>query len=204
MMLLDALAIIEFDSIAAGIHAVDALIKKAPIALIRSGTVSKGRYLTLFSGSTASVEMSYQEGLASGRSAVVDHVFLPMAHCQLRESLLRPAIEAGRRATAVLETHTVCANVLATDRALKATEVTLVEIRLADRHLHGKSFSVFQGELFEVQEAIHAAESHLAQGQAPFFSRIIPAPCGGLVDTLLHSSRFHDARLVDLEGEVVS
>ena len=53
-----AIAIVELASIADGIYCTDALLKKAPIAMIKSGTVSHGRYLIVIGGSTASVEES--------------------------------------------------------------------------------------------------------------------------------------------------
>ena len=60
-----AIAVIEFASIADGIYCTDALLKKAPIAMIKSGTVSQGRYLIIIGGSTASVEESLNEALAA-------------------------------------------------------------------------------------------------------------------------------------------
>jgi len=37
----------EFGSIADGIFCTDALLKRAPIAMIKSGTISNGRYLII-------------------------------------------------------------------------------------------------------------------------------------------------------------
>ena len=58
-----ALALVEFGSIAAGIHAADGMIKRAPIYLIKTGTVQPGKYLVLIGGEVADVE----EALAEGR-----------------------------------------------------------------------------------------------------------------------------------------
>ncbi len=62
-----ALALIEFDSIAAGVQAGDAMAKKAPVARVAAGTVHNGKYLVLVAGEVADVEESYAEGLARGR-----------------------------------------------------------------------------------------------------------------------------------------
>ena len=59
-----AIAIIEFSEIPAGMSATDAMLKKAPIAFVKCGTITRGRYLTLIGGTTASVEVSLEEGLA--------------------------------------------------------------------------------------------------------------------------------------------
>ena len=47
------IAVIEFSSIADGIYCTDALLKKAPITMLKSGTVSRGRYLTMIGGTTS-------------------------------------------------------------------------------------------------------------------------------------------------------
>ena len=51
-----ALALVEFGSIAGGILAADAMIKKAPLNVIKTGTVQPGKYLVLIGGSVADVE----------------------------------------------------------------------------------------------------------------------------------------------------
>ena len=47
-----AIATIEFDDLAAGMLATDAMLKRPPIGLLRSGSISRGRFLTLIAGST--------------------------------------------------------------------------------------------------------------------------------------------------------
>ena len=51
-----ALALLEFHSIAAGIQAGDAMVKRSPVGQIRSGTVQPGHYLVLVTGQVAEVE----------------------------------------------------------------------------------------------------------------------------------------------------
>ena len=75
-----ALALIEFDSIATGIQAGDAMVKKAPIARIVAGTVQPGHYLVLISGEVADVDESLKAGRDLGGVSVVDSVFLPHVH----------------------------------------------------------------------------------------------------------------------------
>ena len=68
-----ALAIVEFSDIPTGMFATDAMLKKAPIAFVKCGTISRGRYLTLIGGTTASVDESLAEGLVHGGDSVLDH-----------------------------------------------------------------------------------------------------------------------------------
>ena len=66
----EALAIVEFSSIAVGTRASDSLLKKAPVKLERVGTLQPGKFAVLFSGDVASVEASYGEALRVGGVAV--------------------------------------------------------------------------------------------------------------------------------------
>ncbi|MBU1071930.1 BMC domain-containing protein, partial [bacterium] len=77
-----ALALLEFESVAHGILAVDRMLKRAPIAMLRCGTVHPGHYLALIGGTVASVEEAYREGGAAGE--LTDAVFLPDPHPAVR------------------------------------------------------------------------------------------------------------------------
>lgn len=66
-----ALAVLDFADIPTGVWAVDAILKKAPIAFVRAGTVTHGRYLVVFGGSTAATAESLAEALATSGKAVI-------------------------------------------------------------------------------------------------------------------------------------
>ena len=76
----DALALIELDSIPAGILTADAMLKEAPIAVLKSGTVHNGKYLILIGGSVAAVGMAFAKGMSRGQDYLLDAVFLPDIH----------------------------------------------------------------------------------------------------------------------------
>lgn len=199
-----AIAIVELSSIADGIYCADALLKKAPIAMIKSGTVSGGRYLILIGGSTASVDESLQEAVAAGQSSVVDRTFLPDVHPQVHDAVLGARAPCGQEAVAILETATVASNVRAAEIALKGTAVRLVEIRLAEYEMSGKAVSVFNGELHEVQAAMELAGDFL-RGRAEFVRhRIICRPHEALARELTAGTGFAGAKPRELEGEEVS
>ena len=83
-----ALGLLEFDSIAAGIAAGDAMAKRAPIEVIRAGTVHPGRYLVLVGGAVADVEEALEAGREAASASIRDVVFLPNVH---------PGVVAGMR-----------------------------------------------------------------------------------------------------------
>ena len=75
-----AVCLLEFSSIARGIEAGDAMSKRAPLQVIRAGTVHPGKYLVLAGGLTADVEESVAAGREVAGDALVDVVFLPDVH----------------------------------------------------------------------------------------------------------------------------
>lgn len=198
-----AIAIVEFRDIAPGLHATDAMLKKAPISLIKSGMISPGRFLTLIGGTTASVDESLSEALFWARDYIVDHVMLPDVHPQLHDALLGRRFRIRTGSVAILETPTVSCNVRAAELALKGTPVSLVEIRLADSWLAGKGVSIFRGELPDIEAAVDLAVSFLQQaGVSPLY-RIIPSPHEAIALQNESGPYFQDAVPTPLEGEPI-
>lgn len=153
-----AIALLEFESVAAGIVAGDAMVKAAPVGSIYSGTVHPGRYLVLVSGDTASVEVA----IAAGRSAVadhlLDHVFLPDIHPEVTSAIVGAARKAklDQEALGIVETSTVAAVIDAADAGVKGADVRVSSISLADG-LGGKGYVLFSGIVAEVEAAVEAA-----------------------------------------------
>ncbi len=185
-----AIAVLEFGSIADGIYSTDAVLKKAPIAMIKSGTVSGGRYLILIGGSPASVAESI-----NAATGILDSVFLADVHDRLHDALLGQRAPCRPDAVAIVETDTISANVRAAERALKGTAVELIEIRIAEYEMSGKAISVFNGALHEIEAAMQlAGERH----------RIIARPHETLTLHLAEGTRFAETKTRALEGEELS
>jgi microcompartment protein CcmL/EutN len=151
-----ALALLEFDSIALGIQAGDAMVKRAPVESIQSGTVQPGHYLVMVTGDVASVEEAVNAGQEIDRSAVRDTIFLPNVHPGVVTG-----INGGRQleasdALGVVETLTVAAAIHAADAGLKGAEVTLWQLRLAEG-LGGKGIVLFAGLVADVETAVEIA-----------------------------------------------
>lgn len=198
-----AIAATEFDDIATGMHATDAMLKKAPVSFVRCGTVSRGRYLTLIGGSTASVDESFVEGLFHGGQSVIDSIFLPDIHGDLYAGIFGTRRKTTGDAVAIFQTSTVSGIIRAAEAALKATGVSLVEIRLADHHLHGKGVGIIEGDLHEIEVAVDAARSILEAKKSEFTTKIIPAPHWGLTGQIAMTTQFDLSEAMDLKGEHV-
>ncbi len=153
-----ALAVVEFDSIAVGVQAGDAMIKASPLGALYAGTVHPGKYVVLASGDTASVEIAFDVGVTSGGTSVVDSIFLPYVHeavvAAMASSEHKAALDA--EAVGVVETDSVATAIEAADVGVKAARVDLTALRLADG-LGGKGYAVFCGVVAEVEAAVDAA-----------------------------------------------
>ena len=198
-----AIAVIEFAEIPAGMSATDAMLKKAPIAFVKCGTITRGRFLTLVGGTTASVDEALREGLAHGGPTVLDHLFLADVHARVYEAILGRRTPAGSGALAIIETDTVAANVRAAEAALKGTPVDLVEIRLADSGLSGRGLSLYRGALPDIEAAIDIVTRYLGQSGGELRHRIISSPHEGLVRQIETSTWFGSQAVLDLGGETV-
>jgi len=184
-----ALALLEFDSIAAGIVAGDAMVKTAPVARIVAGTVQPGKYLVLVSGDVASVQEALVAGLAAGSSAMVDHVYLPGVHPDVPASLAAARRPGPIEALGIVETGSVAAAIQAADAGLKGAQVTLLELRLADG-LGGKGLAFFNGAVTDVETAVLIACEAIAEGGHLINAVVIPQLHGEMAENLLDASRF--------------
>lgn len=198
-----AIAVIEFSDIPTGMSATDAMLKKAPIAFVKCGSITRGRYLTLIGGSTASVDESLREGLAHGGPIVLDHLLLADVHSRVYEAILGWRKPGNAGALAIIETDTVAANVRAAEAAMKGTPIDLIEIRLADTGLSGHGLSVYQGSLPDIEAAIEIATRYVDHSGGQLRHRIISSPHEGLIKQIETSTWFGSQTVLDLDGEVV-
>lgn len=195
-----AIALIEFKSIAVGVQAGDAMVKKAPIAMLKAGTVHRGKYLVLIGGSVASVEESFREGLFVGGETVVDKVLLPDVHEQVLDAIMgyRQKIEA--ESLGVLETSTIAATIAAADAAIKGATVNIIRIRLADG-LGGRAFTMVAGKVEDVEAAVEIGSKAVADRDIELYKTVIPALHDNMAQEIEASTRFHATIRLDLPGE---
>lgn len=148
-----AIALLEFDSIAVGVRAGDAMVKRAPVEVTYAGTVHPGKYLVLVGGDVADVAEALEAGRDAGGLAVRDAVFLPHIHPDVVAGTRGLRQPAEAEALGVIETATIPAIIRAADAGLKGARVRLLELRLAD-DLGGKGYLLFGGIVSEVQAAV--------------------------------------------------
>ncbi len=153
-----AVALLEFDTVTAGVAAGDAMVKKAPLAAAYAGTVQPGHYLVLVGGEVAAVEEAVAAGLERSGARVRASMFLPDIHVDVLDAVSGVRRKFEGESLGVVETSTVAAAIDAADAGRKGADVSIAEIRMADG-LGGKGIVFFTGSVGDVEAAVdHAVD----------------------------------------------
>ncbi len=193
-----SLALLEFSSVAVGMLAVDRMLKKSPVSLLRCGTVHPGRYLALVGGTVAATEEAFTEGcdLGNQKSVLVDKVMLADPHTALVAAVGGQRTSPQGDTVGILEMDRSPAMLRLLDEVLKAVPVNLVELRLAD-DLGGAALAVLDGDLFDVQEVAKRAE---AIGSDVCAVAVMSRVDDTLRQVLTEGTRFADCSTVEPAG----
>ncbi len=179
----EALALLEFSSIARGSRVLDDVVKKAPVDVHTATPVSHGKYLLIFTGDVGSVDESFRAGLAAGGDLITNKLYLPQVHVEVALSLeSRLAIE-DVDALAIVETTSMATTVGAADAAAKCANVHLIEIRLG-QGIGGKGYFTMTGALSDVEAAVEAAREVALRDAALVTAEIVARPSPELIANL--------------------
>lgn len=181
---MEAIGILESNSIAKGMEAADAVLKAADTALLYAKPVCPGKYTILFYGDVAAVSASLDAGAAVIDAHLVDSVVIPRIHPQVIQAISLSTAPDGVNAVGVMEFFSVTAAVYAADAAAKAADVTLLDVRLGVG-IGGKSFAVLTGEVAAVEEAVRCGMAAGEEKGLAVTSTVIPSPRKEIFDTLL-------------------
>jgi microcompartment protein CcmL/EutN len=150
-----ALALVETNSIATGILAGDAMVKKAHVQLLEARAVCPGKYVVLISGEVGPVREAFRVGIATAADTLVDQLLLTNVHLSVFPALMSAAPPRRDDSLGIIETVTAAVCIVAADAAAKAADVQLLEIRLANG-LGGKSFVLMEGIVADVEASVAA------------------------------------------------
>jgi len=148
-----SIALLEFDSVAAGIVAGDAMVKRAPITALHTGTVQPGHYLVLVAGEVGDVEEAVDAGTSTSGDAMLDMVLLSDVHPDVVQALRGVRVEGAVEALGIIETISVASIIEAADAGIKGARVDLLEMHLADG-LGGRGYLLFGGAVSDVEAAV--------------------------------------------------
>lgn len=172
---MNALGMIETNSIPAGIEAGDAMMKAADVKLVSAQAVCAGKYIVIVAGDVAAVKASVAAGREIADFMLVDSIVIPNIHGQVIKAMCASSEIGEPGALGILETFSLASAVICADTAVKAADVSLIEVRLG-RGLGGKSFIVLTGDVAAVKSAMEAAqELEEAKGMVAR-TVVIPSP----------------------------
>jgi len=181
--MIEAIGVLEIESIAAGVEVADAMAKMAPVEFVDAFMVTPGKYVVVVHGDPSSVESSVERGREVAGGTLVDSLVIPFLHPQVLPALRRMGAVPELGALGLVETSSVTSGVRAADDAAKAAAVHLVHLHLG-RGIGGKSILLLCGELDEVQAAVEAAAGRAGAAGRLLATRVIPQPHADLVRRL--------------------
>ena len=183
-----ALAMIELDDVPAGLVALDALAKEAPVSVIAAGTIQCGHWLIAFAGEVEAVELSFAQASRRAEGAIFDAVLLPYAEARLLPALRDGVVHfpAPGDALGVVQTGSSPTLLRALDAALKGAQVELIELRIAEG-LGGKALGTLWGEQHDVEAAIELCTAAFGRGRRQGCTTAVVANADGEIARALRS-----------------
>jgi microcompartment protein CcmL/EutN len=181
---MNALGMVEIQSIPKGVEAGDYMLKAAAVELVTAQPVCAGKYIVIVRGEVSAVQSSVKAGEADAGSLLINSIVISGVHEQVPKAINACTEIGSVAAVGVMETFSLCAAVVAADAAVKAAEVDLIEVRLG-RGLGGKSFIVLTGDVAAVRAAIQAGSAPDEVQGLMSGSVVIPSPHPDIVKSLL-------------------
>lgn len=173
--MINALGMLETNSIPKGIEAGDAMLKAAQVSLLSAQTACAGKYIVIVSGDVAAVKASVEAGCEVAEEALVDKMMIPNVDAQVLKAIMACTQPQEAEALGIIETFSLASAILCADQAVKAADVSLIEIRLG-RGLGGKSFVTLTGDVAAVKHAVQVTSEFEETKGMMARSVVIPSP----------------------------
>jgi len=152
---MNSLGLIELTSIAAGMQAVDIMLKTSEVELILSRTICSGKYIVLIGGEVAAVQSSVDAAVKGLDFAIIDTFVIPNVHPDIFPALSGHSNITELESLGIIESFSVASLIEGADAAVKSASVKIIEIRLA-MALGGKAFCTITGEVAAVTSAVES------------------------------------------------
>jgi len=176
-----AIAMLETSSIARGIEATDAMMKRASVDLLLTTIVPRGKYIVLIGGAVADVEAAARAGRDVAAGSVVDEFFIQNVHPQLPAAIKGKVKVTAVEAVGIIETKEIASAIYAGDAAVKAANVTLIEAR---NQPGAKGMVVVTGDVGAVRSAVAAGVAAIPREGMLIAEVVIPLAHPALARTL--------------------
>ncbi len=174
-MNMNVVGILELESIADGLLVLDAMVKTAPVSILKAESINPGKFFIIVSGDIASVEYAVERGVEIGKKSMIDHLFLKNIDSRIIDALLKKTPQHSSESLGVLETRSLTTCIEAADMAVKAADVRVLDI-MAGNELGGKAVVTFSGVLGDLEDAMNIAVSFAQEKGQLYRHVLIPGP----------------------------
>ncbi|WP_206460686.1 BMC domain-containing protein [Anaerovorax sp. IOR16] len=179
-----SLGLLELKSIPVGIETADEMLKAAHVDLLLATPICPGKYVIIISGNVGAVKSSMNAGILKADIFLVGNHIINNVSESLPAAILGTSEVATISALGIIETISALTAVKAGDIAAKASNVQLIEVRIA-RGLGGKGFLIFTGEISSVNSAVNSCLNELKEtGEITSYS-VISSPHKDLMKSIL-------------------
>lgn len=181
---IQAVGMVECNSIAAGIEAADSMMKAARVTPLLLKTICPGRFVSGVYGDVASVEAAVRAGIDTGAETVADHFVIPNISPDVISALACAVVPRPGPAVGIIETYSAASCIVAADLAVKAAQISLAEVRLA-MGLGGKAFCLLCGDVAAVRASVSAGSAAAAENGLLVRQVVIPGMAAELFPYIL-------------------
>ena len=179
-----SIGIVEFRSIAIGIGAVDTIVKTSEVRIMDARTICPGKYYIIFAGSVSAVKSASQRVQEEYGKFIIDWAELSNVYPEMFYAISQTSEVKNFGAVGIIETLTSPSVMIAADSAIKATEIELVEIRIA-RALGGKNICIITGDVSSVSESVRVGIQYPQNKGFLVDWQVIPSPHEDLYRVIL-------------------
>ncbi len=179
-----AIGMVEYKTVSSGITAADTMVKTAAIEVIQASAVCPGKYVIIITGELSAVKSSIDAARAKLPAQMTDSFVLGNPHEDIFRAIYGGGEIGDAKALGVLETFSAPSMIVAADTAAKASEVKLIELRIA-RGLGGKSYMLLTGTVAAVTAAIESAAKVIGEEGMLLDYSVIPNPDKSIWSSIL-------------------
>lgn len=154
--MIKSIGMIEFNSIAMGIETTDIMLKESDISLIRTSTICPGKYVTIIYGDTGSVKSAMIAGEKFAEIYIVESFTISNVDENVIRAINGTSEIKKDSAVGVLEFYSVAGAIVAADEAVKAGNVSIVDIKIGFA-IGGKGVVILNGNIGSIKSAVDAA-----------------------------------------------
>ena len=181
-----AIGMIEYKTVCAGITATDLMVKTSEVDIIEAQTVCPGKYIAIVTGDLSAVKAAVDTARNMDGEKNIDSFVLGTPDTSIFPAIIGTTDVSidSVNALGVIETFDAAQIIVAADNAVKTSDITLIEIRLA-RGMCGKSYVTFTGEVAAVQAAVERAKSVVSESGMLLDATVIARPDRKLIEKIL-------------------